>query len=274
MSGAVVALALTLLSASSALEEEPRPVRVAVYDLKVDGVDERVGRVVTDAIVAEVRKRQRVAVVSMDEVRAMLDLEAQKALMGCSDDSCLSEIADSLGVDQIVIGSLARVGEESIFSLRLLDQREAEALGQVNQRLAGAGGEEFLAMVGPAVSQLFGDRPLREGQSEGVAPELALRVNPPPLPPWVFWATAATSGALVVAAGATLVINTVLWSQVSDRQEQARKTPVPGDELVALRSQNDLAAVTTIALVGTSALVGATAGALTLFTDWHGYGEE
>lgn len=272
MSASLLGLAVSLLAVAAAPDEGP--VRVAVYDLKVDGVEERVGRVVTDAVVAEVRKRQRVAVISMEEVRAMLDLEAQKALVGCSDDSCLSEIADSLGVDQIVIGSLARVGEESIFSLRLLDQREAAALGQVNQRLSGAGGEEFLAMVGPAVSQLFADRPLREGQTEGVAPELALRVNPPPLPPWVFWATASTAGALVVGAGATLAINTVLFSQVSARQEDARKTPVKGADLLALRSQNDLAAGTTLALVGAAVVVGATAGALTLFTDWQGYGDE
>lgn len=272
MSASWIGFTLAWLTLAAATEDGP--VRVAVYDLAVDGVEERTGRVVTDAVVAEIRKRQRVAVISMDEVRAMLDLEAQKALVGCSDDSCLSEIADSLGVDQIVIGSLTRVGDESVFSLRRLDQREAAAMGQVNQRLAIAGGEEFLAMVGPAVSQLFQDRPLREGQTEGVSPELALRVNPPPLPPWLFWTTASTSGALLLAAGATLAINGLLFTQVNARQEEARITPIVGKDLLELRSQNDLAATSTLVLVGAAALAGATAAGMAFFTDWHGYGRE
>jgi len=38
----------------------------------------------------------------------MLDLESQKQLAGYSDESCLAEIADSLGVDALVVGSPAR----------------------------------------------------------------------------------------------------------------------------------------------------------------------
>ena len=62
-----------------------KALRIAVYDLQLDGVDERVGHVVTDALVDELRKLQKVSVVSMVEVRAMLDVEAQKQLVGCSD---------------------------------------------------------------------------------------------------------------------------------------------------------------------------------------------
>ncbi|HEY4118516.1 MAG TPA: hypothetical protein VGM56_11710, partial [Byssovorax sp.] len=41
--------------------------RVAVYDLELSGVEARVGRVVSDALVTEIRKRQHVSVVGMSE---------------------------------------------------------------------------------------------------------------------------------------------------------------------------------------------------------------
>src|SRR5207253_3240205 len=86
--------------------------RIAVYDFELSGIDKRVGRVVTDATVAELRKLQGVSVVGMDEVRAALDMEAQKQLVGCSSESCVAEIAEALGVDGVVIGQLAQVGDE------------------------------------------------------------------------------------------------------------------------------------------------------------------
>ena len=258
---------------AAAAAADRKAVRLAVYELKVDGVDERLGRVVTDAVVLELRKLKRVSVVSMEEVRAMLDLEAQKQLLGCADDSCLAEIADSLGVDGVVIGSLARLGDEHVFGLRRIDQREAKALGQVAQRLKAEDGEEFLAMVGPSVEELFPDHPLREGQTRGVAKELALRLNPPPLPPWAFWSTVAVASGLTLATGASVAVNVVLLQQVSQRQDEAKTTPVSALELKSLREQNDLAAWVTVGLAGTAVAAGATAGAMMAFTDWTGAAE-
>ncbi len=248
-----------------------KALRLAVYELKVDGVSDRLGRIVTDALVDEIRKLQRISVVSMDEVRAMLDMEAQKQLVGCSDDSCLAEIADSLGVDGVVIGSLSKIGEESVFGLRRIDQREAKTLGQVTQRLQAANGEEFLAMIGPSVEELFPELPLRQGQERGVAPEVALRVNPPPLPAWVFWATGATAGGLAVAAGTSMTVNLVLLQQLEERSLVT--APQDGKAFADAQSQNDTAAVTTLAFAGGAVLVGTAAGVVALFTDWRGDAE-
>ena len=62
-----------------------KAVRVAVYDLAATDVPPPIVQVVTEAVTEEVRKLEGVAVVSMSEIRAMLDLEAQKQLTGCSD---------------------------------------------------------------------------------------------------------------------------------------------------------------------------------------------
>ena len=62
-----------------------------------------------DSLLAELRKLERVSVIGMDEVRAMLDIEAQKQALGCDDDEgCLAEIAGALGAPADIIG-LARL---------------------------------------------------------------------------------------------------------------------------------------------------------------------
>ncbi len=104
---------------------ERRVLRVAVRDFAVSSVDdERLGRIVTDAVVAEIRKLQRVSVTSMQEVRTLFELEAEKELAGCSEGACISELVEALGVDVIVSGSLVVVDNERVFTVKLLDQQQ------------------------------------------------------------------------------------------------------------------------------------------------------
>jgi hypothetical protein len=251
----------------------PRTLRLAVYELTVDGIEPAVGRVVTQATVQEIRKLQRVSVVSMDEVRAMLDVEAQKQLAGCADDSCLSGIADSLGVDGVVLGSLSQVADGRVFGLRRLDQREARTVGQCSRRLEPAGGEEFLASVGPCIEELFPDHPLKPGLQRGVSEELALRLNPPPVPLPAFIAVAGVAGLFALSTATAGTVNAVMYQRQDELAQRALKEPVDGREITEARAQADGAAIATIALAGLTLATGAAAGIIALFTDWRGYGD-
>ena len=84
----------------------------------------------TAGLVQEIRKLKGVSVIGMDEVRAMLDHEAQRQLAGCEADSdCLAEIAGALGADTLVVGSMARVGDEHVLALRRIEPQRAEVSG-------------------------------------------------------------------------------------------------------------------------------------------------
>ncbi|MDP2342807.1 MAG: hypothetical protein Q8O67_17760 [Deltaproteobacteria bacterium] len=257
-----------------AIAEDKKVLRIAVYELEASGVDPKVARLVTDSVVSELRKLQRVSVVSMDEVRAMLDLETKKQITGCSEASCLSEIADSLGVDGVVIGTLASVEGAHVFGMRRIDQREAKTLGVVNQRLEGANGEEYLACVGPAVAELFPEFPLRTGQTRGVAAEVALRINPPPLPTWVFWSAVATSGALVAGGITAGVLNGVERASLDAYVATAGQEPLEGSVFVEKNNSIVNTAGVAWALVGGAVVAGAATSVVSLFTDWNNYGAE
>src|SRR5690606_31599491 len=104
-----------------------------------------------------------------------------------------------LGADILIIGGLATLNEQSILGLKRVDQRSARVEAQVTRTLAAADGEEFLAALGPVVAELFSERELREGAERGVDPQMAVRLNPPPLPVWSFWSAVVVTGA--AAAG-------------------------------------------------------------------------
>jgi hypothetical protein len=247
--------------------------RIAVYAIAShEPADARVAAVLTGSVVAEIRKLDGIIVVGMDELRAMLDHEAQKQLVGCTDDSCLSEIAAALGVDEIVVGSIADVGDETVFGLRRLDQRDAKSLGQVDQRLANKNGEELLAVVGPAIEALFPDHGLKPGKTRGVSPEMALQLNPPPLDPWVFWTGAGLTGASALASAIVCAV----WAQNETALSDFDKEAVATGAVKEAADRQRLTSAADAGLVGSSVALSATAALLlataasALFVDWDG----
>ncbi len=256
---------------ATAAEPPRRALRIAVYELARTGVDERVGVVVQESLLLELRKLQRCSVVGMDEIRAMLDHEATKQMLGCADESCLAEIADAVGADVLVIGSLARVGDEHVFGLRRIDMGTQQVAGSYSQRVVAQDGVELLALVGPAVLATFADLPLRPGAVRGVADEMFIRLHPPPFAPWLFWTTAVTTGvvaASTIAAGAGYVVAQTTWAQKASSGTAAK--PVDGRGLSELEDVVTGTAIATWVFLGATVLGAAASGAVFAFTDWRG----
>jgi len=247
--------------------------RVAVYDYELADVDPGIGGVVTDSTLAEMRKLAGVSAIGMAEIRDMLSHEATKQLVGCDNESCLAEVAGALGVDELVSGKLAKVSDGEVFILRRIDQRRARVAGVVNKRLAAGSGQELLAAVGPAIEELYPERPLREGLTRGVAKEVALRLDPPPLPRWPVFGV----GTLAVVAGGAAGLFGMLArnaeSSFNTQMDLARTQVLPGRTLVNLEGEaNRNAKYSQYSLIGAGSLA-LTAGIMALFTDWYGYAE-
>jgi TolB-like protein len=271
-------LAALLATQPAAEPEQPtkrKILRIAVYDLESDTVDERVAKVVSESLLYELRKLGRTSVISFAEIQQMLNLEAEKAMVGCdSEDSCLSEIADALGADYLLAGTLAKVGKDHVFGLKVIDQRAAKAGATFNKIMPAGEGEEFLAEIGPAVEKLFPDIPLKDGETRGVSEEAARRLVPPPLPPIAFWSGVGVTGALLVGSAVAGGMQMLFQGQFKDIAERSLTQQESGAALV---ETGQLAQ--TSELVGWSLLVGGiVAGGFTAamapLTDFQGYGDE
>ncbi|MBW1809526.1 MAG: PEGA domain-containing protein [Deltaproteobacteria bacterium] len=110
----------------------------AVFDLVPSGVSKDIAENLTQILSVEIKRVEGASVISRDDMTAMLRLEEDKTLLGCSDDtSCIAEIGGALGVDKLVVGHVGKLSESYIVSLRLIDPREAKVESRITESFRG-----------------------------------------------------------------------------------------------------------------------------------------
>jgi len=267
------ALVPTPPAALGALKAGGKALRIAVPDVKVQGdLPPRQLALFETSLLAELRKLEGLSAIGMGEIRELLSYEYQRQMMGCSaDENCLAEIGGALGTDEMLQASVVVEGKSATLSLRRINMRQARVTASDQRRLTRANGEELLGAVGPSVEALFPDRALRAGRTRGVAKEVALRLNPPPLPRWPFFATL---GAATAAAAGGLVYGSLAndaRSQFNALAQRSLSEPVSGSQLKSLESSaTSRARTANLLFLGAGGLAVA-AGVEAFFTDWRGY---
>lgn len=88
-------------------------------------VDAKTAAALSEALAGELARVPGTEVITQAQMKSLLDLEAQKQLAGCSDDSCMAQIGAALGVDELIGGSVAKVGESWLVGLRKVDVKSA-----------------------------------------------------------------------------------------------------------------------------------------------------
>jgi len=132
MNAAVLLLALTA-------GEPGKLVSIAVTDLKARGVDDAAAGALTTELTNTLSAMNVFRVISGEDIKRLLTLEAtRQACTGDGDAACLAEIGGALGVDYLVYGEIARLGDTYNLSLSLLDTAAANAVGRANKKIEQA----------------------------------------------------------------------------------------------------------------------------------------
>jgi hypothetical protein len=129
---------------------------VAVFDLVASGVPAETAANLTQILAVEVKRIPGTTVISHDDIRAVLNLEAQKQLLGCSDSTaCLGEIGGALGVDYLLAGHVGRISETHVISLRLINPTNLEVKSRISDSFVGPE-DQLVSAMRLAVRSLFG----------------------------------------------------------------------------------------------------------------------
>jgi TolB-like protein len=145
---ALLALALASTLAASS--------KVAVMPVASgEGVPGRTAEALTEAVTAQVRRYAGVEVVTQKEILAVLTLEQQKQMLGCQTDSCMAELGGALGVDRMITGDLAKLGESWLFHLKLVDAVKVKVVTQSDRRLRRGSIDDVLDVLPAMVVELF-----------------------------------------------------------------------------------------------------------------------
>ena len=106
-------------------KEKPR---VLFLDLTAALVKPEEAKILTDMVSAELGQYDEYEAITSTDLRQMAALEAEKQSVGCSDSSCLAELAGAMGARYVIFGSVGKLGEKFILTLNLFDSVEAKAV--------------------------------------------------------------------------------------------------------------------------------------------------
>jgi hypothetical protein len=128
------------------------PVRVLVLDIQPGSLEAGTARAAGDLVTVALSERRGVEVASGADIQRAMELEGEKAALGCDDDSCLAELAGALGADLVVFGRGSTLGSVNILYLSLFDSTTGKTVGRVTIEFDDA--SELLHKVPPAVGRL------------------------------------------------------------------------------------------------------------------------
>ncbi len=209
--------------------------KIAVMDVTPHGdVSPRVAQVVSDDVLAEVRRRNpKVSVIGTEEVRALLGAQAERQRMGCqlgaNDIACMAEIGGALGAERLVIGSLGQLGDTYLLTVKLVDVRRAKVLAEASARVETHHQAELLDVASRLVGHLFGDATSTEPVAAAeVEHPVSHESHPRPL--------AIVLGSVAVAAAVVAVVGVVQVSKFNSGYASQVNAGTPGVDYGAFQS--------------------------------------
>ena len=106
------------------------PISLAVPGFQLVDLDEKHAAFLVESF-AQQLSRQGFTITTQAQLGTLLGLEREKALLGCgSDGSCMLELANALGVDGLVVGTLAKIDGRYQMTVRIISASNAHLLAQ------------------------------------------------------------------------------------------------------------------------------------------------
>lgn len=112
------------------------PTSIAALPLQTVNVPDKVATFALEHL-SERLGQLHLKVVTPSEIQALLGLERQKQLIGCTEEasSCTAELADALGADASLVGTMAKLGETIELSIKIISNRGGARLAGFTQRV-------------------------------------------------------------------------------------------------------------------------------------------
>lgn len=156
------------------------PVSVLIMPLaNKEGVSSDLAEQLTAVITHEASQLEGFRIVSVAEVQGAMSQEQMKQVAMCDQISCAAEIGGALDTEQVVIGTLGRLGDEMLLNLTRIHSKKASRIKSVSERIPANPPSAVLDRLAIVVPQLFGLEP--PASALVVKPAPVVEQEPPPL---------------------------------------------------------------------------------------------
>jgi TolB-like protein len=260
-------------------------IRIAVMEFaSKGGVSQKQMDALSDLLANEIRGMGKYRVIGKSDIRTALDIETQKNLVGCNDESCIAEIGGALGVRWVIVGNISKFGDKFLLNLKIMDAEKIRVVKGVSQKVEGGEGELLDALSIAAKELIEGARPeIHPGEEatkpvpDKPAPDKQVPDKPivsdtkPSLPPPTIEeaapsSTLSTWGHITFWSGVGLTVLGIAGTAggVMDANKYADYSLQDSERLAALNSARDWTTVMWIGY-GTGFALMATGAALWIF---------
>ena len=160
-----MAVLLALMVSAPTLATAPSESLTAIMVLNVKHEEEAgpgIAKILTGLVLQDLYDlssssggRKLFRVIGEKDVSQMLNTEQQKQLAGCTDTSCLVELAGAMGTKYTLDGTVGVVGTSNVLSLTLIDVTKAAVISRKTAVVKGDR-EQLLESVHKLISELMG----------------------------------------------------------------------------------------------------------------------
>ncbi len=162
--------------------------RIAVLDLQGEGVSKSEAKTLTDRLRSKLVNTGVFHVLERDQMDEILGEQGFQQ-SGCVSDECLVEIGRLVGVEQMVGGSIGKIGQTYTLDLRIIDVQSGRILKTVSDDYRGAA-DGLLGVLGEAAQKIAGKQTVKKSVTEESST-------------WYYWVG---GGVLVAGAAAALLL--------------------------------------------------------------------
>lgn len=137
---------LALLLAAGALvaqadaelkDGDPTKVRLAIMAISADGVPADYAVGITETIATEIARTGVFDTISPKQIASILAYEKRKdALGGCVEEDCYVQVARLVKAEKLLGGSVAKIGEQLVLNLMLIDAADGKAVNRARRETA------------------------------------------------------------------------------------------------------------------------------------------
>lgn len=131
----IMVIGCILLVSAAAYAEKPR---LAVLDMKDKGVGPDVASLLTSVASNRLSEIGIFQVISREDIKNMLSHQQDQILLGCVAEDCLVKIGGALGAENLVAGTVGKVGEKYVIGLQRIDVRGAKVVKRVEREFEGS----------------------------------------------------------------------------------------------------------------------------------------
>lgn len=243
-----------MLSSFSLMLLLAAPVKVAATGFTVTGEEQGRASVWLERFAEVMRRDQRVEVTTAADLAQLIGMERQKQLLGCSElaTSCLTELANALGAEGILVGTITRSGDSYLVVVKVLHQKNGAVWWSASGRVTGENAllDWLDEHAGHAVDALVPPAPVRAAPlvlggagivaagvgatlvalSNTVALEKVRTASEPQLAAAIdSGRTQNVSGVVLLGVGGAAVVTSVIWLLLpAEPRAKVSLMPTPG----------------------------------------------